>query len=159
MLGRQPIAILASSTALFRAEYLSPVCLPLTSSLNRLNSARPAGVPLQRTPTVIPARINVTQPHSYCKYLPTDCQTLGASVIAREPCMLSVAKVSSTTNASGCTGYRFVSSPPLMARRLISPCLQLVAEMLKLHTASTSESAPDRWLISQSSGLKALSLM
>lgn len=45
-LGRQPIAILASSTALFRAENLSPVCLPLTSSLNRLNKARPAGVPL-----------------------------------------------------------------------------------------------------------------
>ena len=46
-LGRHPIAILASRTALFRAENFSPDFLPLTSSLNRLNNARPAGVPLQ----------------------------------------------------------------------------------------------------------------
>ena len=45
-LGRHPIAILASRTALLRAENLSPVCLPFTSSLKRLNKALPAGVPL-----------------------------------------------------------------------------------------------------------------
>ena len=81
-LGRQPIAIFASSTALFRAENLSPVCLPLTSSLNRLNKARPAGVPLH---TVVQhsSTGNATRPSSSynpsVSYLPTDCHTAGAA--------------------------------------------------------------------------------
>lgn len=57
--GRHPIAILASRTALFRAENLSPDFLPLTSSLNRLNSARPAGVPLQSVTVSVGGRAGV----------------------------------------------------------------------------------------------------
>lgn len=86
-LGRHPIAILASSTALFRAENFSPDFLPLTSSLNRLNNARPAGVPLQSVSTSAGGQAGFhAPPRQKRSYLPTDCQTAGASAIAPDVC-------------------------------------------------------------------------
>ncbi len=86
-LGRHPIAILASSTALFRAENFSPDFLPLTSSLNRLNNARPAGVPLQTVSTSAGGQAGFhAPPRQKRSYLPTDCQTAGASAIAPDVC-------------------------------------------------------------------------
>ncbi len=86
-LGRHPIAILASRTALFRAENLSPDPLPLTSSLNKLNSARPAGVPLQSVSVSAGGQTGVyVPPRQKQSYLPTDCHTAGASAIALNVC-------------------------------------------------------------------------
>ncbi len=85
--GRHPIAILASRTALFRAENLSPDFLPLTSSLNRLNSARPAWVPLQSLSASAGGQAGVhAPPRQKQSYLPTDCQTAGASAITLYVC-------------------------------------------------------------------------